>query len=80
MLSLIGTWLAPFAFRIGAALAAAAAVAVVLLGARQAGRAAERADALRKTLEIKNAQLDAANRRPNSRDALVDRLRSDGGI
>ncbi len=74
MLSLIGTWLAPFALRIGAALAVAAAVAAVLLGARQAGRAAERADALRRTLEIKNAQLDAANRRPRDRDELACRL------
>ncbi|MSO93508.1 MAG: hypothetical protein EXQ86_08945 [Rhodospirillales bacterium] len=75
MVSLIAGWLAPFALRIAAALAIAGAVAAVLFGARQAGRAAERVDALRKALEIKNAQLDAANRRPRDRGELARRLR-----
>ena len=74
MLALIGRWLAPFALRIAAALAVAAAVAAVLLGARHAGRTAERVDALRKVLEIKNDQLAAANRRPRDRDELAHRL------
>ncbi len=44
--------------------AAAAAVAAVLLGARQAGRNAERVDRMRKTIEVQRDQLEAATRRP----------------
>ena len=70
--------LAPFALRILSGLAIVGAVAAVLLGARQAGRNAERVDNMRKALEIKDAQLEAANRRPRDRGELARRLqRSD---
>lgn len=51
------------------------AVAAVLLGARRAGRLAERAEGAIRNEEIRRAQLDAAARRPADRDALADRLR-----
>ena len=66
--------LAPFALRILSGLAIVGAVAAVLLGARQAGRNAERVDNMRKALEIKDAQLEAANRRPRDRGELARRL------
>lgn len=55
--------------------AAAAAVAAVLLGARQAGRNAERADRMKKTIEVQRDQLEAATRRPRDRDDLTRRMR-----
>lgn len=55
--------------------AAAAAVAAVLLGARQAGRNAERVDRMRKTIEVQRDQLEAATRRPRDRDDLTRRMR-----
>ena len=55
--------------------AAAAAVAAVLLGARQAGRNAERVDRMRKTIEVQRDQLEAATRRPRDRDELTRRMR-----
>ena len=78
MIAFLGRLLAPFALRIAAGLAIAAVVAAVLFGARQAGRNAERVDQLRKSLKIKNAQLDAASRRPRDRGELARRLRSGG--
>ena len=65
---------------IGRKLLAAALVAVsvagILLGARRAGRLAERADGAIRNEEIRRAQLDASVRRPADRGALVERLRS----
>jgi len=55
--------------------AAAAAIAAVLLGARQAGRNAERVDRMRKTIEVQRDQLEAATRRPRDRDDLTRRMR-----
>lgn len=55
--------------------AAAAAVAAVLLGARQAGRNAERVDRMKKTIEVQRDQLEAATRRPRDRDDLTRRMR-----
>jgi hypothetical protein len=52
-------------------LAAAAAVAAVLFGARQAGRNAERVESMRRTVEV----LGAASRRPRDRDELARRMR-----
>ena len=43
-------------------LAAAAAVAAVLLGARQSGRNAERIETMRRTVDVQRDQLDAASR------------------
>jgi hypothetical protein len=51
-------------------LAAAAAVAAVLLGARQAGRNAERVERMRRI-----DQLEAASRRPRDRGELARRMR-----
>jgi hypothetical protein len=56
-------------------LAAAASVAAVLFGARQAGRNAERVEAMRRTVEVQRDQLEAATRRPRDRDELARRLR-----
>jgi hypothetical protein len=56
-------------------LAAAAAVATVLLGARQAGRNAERSENMRRTVEVQRDQLDAASRRPRDRGELARRMR-----
>ncbi|MFB2533101.1 hypothetical protein ACEYYA_13110 [Paracoccus sp. p3-h83] len=47
--------------------------------AERAGRAAERLDQLEQTHAIHRQMLDAAARRPRSRDDLLDRLR-DGGF
>jgi hypothetical protein len=55
--------------------AAAAAVAAVLLGARQAGRNAERVDLMKRTIEVQRDQLEAATRRPRDRDDLTRRMR-----
>ena len=50
-------------------------VLTVLLGARQAGRNAERVDQLKHILEVKDAQLRATLDAPRSRSELIDRLR-----
>ncbi len=47
--------------------------------AERAGRAAERLETLERTDAIHRQMLDAAARRPRSRDDLLDRLR-DGGF
>ncbi len=62
-------------------LAAAAAVAAALFGARQAGRNAERIDTMRRTVEVQRDQLKAASRRPRDRAAWLSGCaaeRSDG--
>lgn len=62
-------------------LALAGAVLLVLMGARNAGRNAQRAEHLRQRIEekdvihaVKDAQLEAAARRPRTRDDLIDRM------
>jgi hypothetical protein len=57
-------------------LAAAAAVAAVLFGARQAGRNAERIETIRRTVEVQHDQLEAATRRPRDRGELARRMRN----
>ena len=54
--------------------AAAAAVAAVLFGARQAGRNAERVENMRRTVEVQRDQLAAASRRPRDRGELARRM------
>ena len=54
--------------------AATLSVLAVLLGARQAGRKAERVDQFKKTLEVKNGQLNATVEAPRSRNELVEWL------
>ena len=56
-------------------LAAAAAVAAVLFGARQSGRNAERVETLRRTVEVQRDQLEAASRRPRDPAGLAVRMR-----
>jgi hypothetical protein len=56
-------------------LTAAAGVAAVLFGARQAGRNAERVENMRQTLEVQRDQLQAAIRRPRDRGGLARRMR-----
>ena len=75
MIALIGQALAPFALRLVGGAAVAGAVLAVLLGARQAGRNAERVERMRKTIEVQREQLDAAANRPRDRDELIGRMR-----
>jgi predicted exporter len=75
MWALIKTWLSGNALRLISWGVAALSVVAVLFGARQAGRSAERVDQLKKTLEIKDAQLRATLDAPRTRGELVDRLR-----
>lgn len=56
-------------------LAAVGAVAAALFGARQAGRNAQRVEAMRRTVEVQRDQLEAATRRPRDRGELARRLR-----
>lgn len=75
MWALFTGWLSGNVLRLAAWGAAALAVLMVLLGARQAGRNAERTDNLKKSLEIRNAQLRATMDAPRSRSELTQRLR-----
>ena len=60
-------------------LLAAITIALLLLNLRRAGeragRLAERLSTSERTHEIQRQMLDAASRRPRSRDDLLDRLR-----
>ncbi|TDQ54624.1 hypothetical protein [Phaeovulum veldkampii] len=82
---MLGTMLAalftrPWARRIIGAALAALAVVLFLVNLRRAGeragRAAERLENLERTHAIQRQILEAASRRPRSRNDLVDRLRS----
>ena len=75
MIAAVGQFLAPYALRLVGLAAVLGAVAAVLLGARQAGRNAERVDRMRKTIEVQREQLDAAARRPRDRNELTGRMR-----
>ena len=75
MIAAIGQFLAPYVLRLAEVLAILGAVGVVLFGARQAGRNAERVDRMRKTIEAQREQLDAATRRPRDRNELTGRMR-----
>ena len=72
---IIKTWLSGNALRLIGWGVAALSVSAILLGARQGGRNAERVDQLKKSLEIKDAQLRATLDAPRNRGELVDRLR-----
>lgn len=76
MLAIIKGWLTSNALQLAGYLAAALSVVAVLFGARQAGKTAERVDIMKKTLEVKDAQLHAAAAAPHTRGDLVDRLRA----
>ena len=75
MIGIIGRLLAPYALKLVGLFATIGAVAAVLLGARQAGRNAERVERMRRTIEVQSEQLDAAARRPRDRDELIGRMR-----
>lgn len=75
MWAIVKTWLSGNLLRLIGWGAAALSVTAILLGARQAGRNAERVDQLKKSLEIKDAQLRATLDAPRNRGELVDRLR-----
>ena len=75
MWAIVQGWLTKNVLSLLGYAAAAAAVAAVLLGARQAGRNAERVDRMRKTIEVQRDQLKAATRRPRDRDDLTRRMR-----
>ena len=75
MIAILGRLLAPYALKLAGLFAIIGAVAAILLGARQAGRNAERVERMRKTIEVQREQLDAASRRPRDRDQLRRRLR-----
>ena len=75
MIAIIGRLLAPYALKLAGLFAIIGAVAAALLGARQAGRNAERVDRMRRTIEVQHDQLDAASRRPRDRDELARRMR-----
>lgn len=75
MWAIIKTWFSGNLFRIVGWGVTALSVATVLFGARQAGRNAERADQLKRSLEIKDAQLRATMDAPRNRGELIDRLR-----
>jgi hypothetical protein len=72
---IIKTWLSGNVLRLIGWSVAALSVSAVLLGAREAGRNAERVDQFKKSLEIKDAQLRATLDAPRTRDELVNRLR-----
>jgi hypothetical protein len=75
VIAIIGRLLAPYALKLAGLFAITGAVVAILLGARQAGRNAERVERMRRTIEVQHDQLDAASRRPRDRDDLADRLR-----
>ena len=68
-------WLSSNALRLIGWGVAGLSVLTILLGARQAGRNAERVDQLKQILEVKDAQLRATLDAPRTRGELVDRLR-----
>ena len=72
---LLKKWLLSHLLRFAGWGAIVSAVCAVLLGARRAGRNAERANQLKKTLEVKDAQLRAQMEAPRSRADLIDWLR-----
>ena len=75
MWAIIKTWLSGNALRLIGWGMAALSVAAILFGARQGGRNAERVDQLKKSLEIRNAQLRATLDAPRNRGELARRLR-----
>ena len=73
---IIKSWLSSNLLRLIGWGVAGLSVLTVLLGARQAGRNAERVDQLKHILEVKDAQLSATLDAPRTRSELVDRLRN----
>jgi hypothetical protein len=78
----VGLLARPWARRVAAIALAALTIALFLINLRRqgerTGRAAERLETLERNDAIHRQMLDAAARRPRSRDDLVDRLRGGG--
>ena len=74
MLAIFKSWLSSHVLRLIGWGMAGLTVLTVLLGARQAGRNAERNDQLKKIIEVKDAQLRATLDAPRTRGELIDRL------
>ncbi|MEA5163349.1 hypothetical protein U5903_21405 [Cereibacter johrii] len=76
---LAGILARPWARRAAALALVALTITLFILNLRRqgerAGRAAERLETLERTHAIQHQMLDAAARRPRSRDDLLDRLR-----
>jgi hypothetical protein len=76
---LVGLLSRPWARRVAGLALIALTITLFLLNLRRqgarAGRAAERLDQLERSNAIQRQMLDAAARRPRSRDDLVERLR-----
>jgi hypothetical protein len=72
---LLQSWLLRNVLALLGWLAAAAGVASVLFGARQAGRNLERIENMRRTVEVQRDQPKAASRRPRNRRELARRMR-----
>jgi len=79
----VGLLARPWARRLASFALAVLTIALLIINLRRAGeragRAAERFDQLERANVVHRQMLDAAARRPRSRDDLVDRLR-DGGF
>lgn len=72
---ILKNWLTANALRLITYGVAICSIAAVLFGARQAGRSAERVDQLKKSLEVKDAQLRATLTAPRNRTELINSLR-----
>ena len=72
----------PWVRRVASFVLALLAIALFIINFRRSaertGRAAERLETLERTHAIQHQMLDAASRRPRSRDDLVERLRQGG--
>ncbi len=73
MMAALWARIAPYVLGLGATLVG---LAVWSMRQKAAGRAEARAEATTRTLEIKDAQQQAAARAPVDRDGVVDRLRN----
>ncbi len=74
MFAFLGNWFTSNALRLIGWGTVALSVLVVLFGARQSGKNAERYDQLKKIVEIKDAQLRATLTAPRNRGELVNQL------
>jgi hypothetical protein len=72
---IIKNWIMANSVRLAGWAAIALSVLTLLFSIRQSGRNAERALNLKKSLEIKDAQIRATMDAPRNRGELVDRLR-----
>lgn len=79
---LAGLMVRPWARRVAGFALAVLTITLFLINLRRsgerAGRAAERLEMLERSNDIQRKMLEAASRRPRSRDDLLDRLRGGG--